>query len=226
MWATHARASPASAHLAPATPCSTAPVQASPAPRQAAPLESRTLGRRHALLAAAAAAVLAIPRAAQAADTVVDLSPGVGTAAAQAGDLVLLHYVGTLQDGGAVFDSTRGGLLFRDGGEGSLRPVTLRLGSDPLPGIVPGLAAGILGMHVGGMRRLVVPAAQGFGETTAVLAPYAVVPPGSTLVYEVQLLRLSRRGPDELMSGVAGCGIGGASERTQGCADVSFAEFL
>lgn len=30
------------------------------------------------------------------------------------------------------------------------------------------------------------------------LAPYAVLPGGSTLQYEVELIRLSARGPDEL----------------------------
>jgi len=34
----------------------------------------------------------------------------VGSAAAALGDLVLLHYVGTLEDG-TTFDSTRGGLV-------------------------------------------------------------------------------------------------------------------
>jgi FKBP-type peptidyl-prolyl cis-trans isomerase 2 len=112
-----------------------------------------------------------------------------------------------------------------DGGAGILRPVTFLLGGSPLPGIVQGLSQGVQGMRVGGRRRLSVAPAQGFGAQ-AVLAPYAVVPPGSTLHYEVELLRLSRQGPDALMGGVAGCGLGGASQRTEGCATISPAEFL
>lgn len=36
------------------------------------------------------------------------------------------------------------------------------------------------------------------GFKGTVLAPYSVVPAGSTLQYEVELIRLSNRGPDEL----------------------------
>ena len=52
---------------------------------------------------------------------------------------------------------------------------------------------------------------------TPVTAPYGFVPPGSTLRYEVQLLRLSRTGPDALLDGVAQCGIGGAAASSLGC---------
>ena len=43
------------------------------------------------------------------------------------------------------------------------------------------------------------------------------MPPGSTLRYEVQLLRLSRTGPDALLDGVAQCGVGGAAASSLGC---------
>lgn len=56
--------------------------------------------------------------------------------------------------------------------------------------------------------------------------PAGVVPGGSEVRYEVQLLRLSRRGPDALMAGVSQCGAGFANERTSGCADIEPAEFL
>lgn len=41
-------------------------------------------------------------------------------------------------------------------------------------------------------------AALGFTGAKTILAPYAAVPPGAELTYEVELLRLSARGPDEL----------------------------
>jgi FKBP-type peptidyl-prolyl cis-trans isomerase FkpA len=171
--------------------------------------------------AAAAASAAAAPRIGVEAD-----SPGAGTAAARRGDLVLVHYVGTLAEGGAVFDSTRGGLAYRDGGPGALQPTAIRLGGDPAPGLVAGLAAAIEGMRVGGRRRVRVPAALGFGSGAPVLAPYALVPPGSALVYEVELLRLSRRGPDALMTGVARCGRGGQAASAEQCANIAPAEFL
>jgi hypothetical protein len=80
-------------------------------------------------------------------------------------------------------------------------------------------------MVVGGRRTFTVPPSLGFGGG-AVLGPYGVVPGGSTVQYEVELLRLSRRGPDALMSGIAQCGPGAANARTAGCADIQPAEFV
>ena len=84
---------------------------------------------------------------------------------------------------------------YRDGGPGALRPLAVRLGGSPVPGVCAGLQDALLGMRVGGRRVVAIPPERGFGDRPA-LAPYAVVPPGSGVRYEVQLLRLSRRGPD------------------------------
>lgn len=70
-----------------------------------------------------------------------------------------------------------------------------------------------------------VPPELGFGSTP-VLAPYAVVPPGSRLTYTVELIRLSSVGPDALMSGVSKCGAGGASASTENCDNITPAEFI
>ena len=212
---------------------------------------------------AAAAALLAAPlvaalapagRCAEEGITLVEEQAGSGTAEAGPGDLVMLHYEGTL-DGTStvsgspalppllalarpqpsstfcvslqVFDSTLGGagLSYRDGGAGVLRPLIYRLGGGPQPGVCAGLEAGIRGMRVGGQRTFTVPPLLGFGAGQ-VLAPYAPVPGGSTLRYTVRLLRLSRVGPDALLSGTSQCGGGAVMERTQGCADIGVAEFL
>ncbi|EFN54462.1 hypothetical protein CHLNCDRAFT_135085 [Chlorella variabilis] len=151
--------------------------------------------------------------------------PGSGTAAARPGDLVLLHYEGALAGDGSLFDSTRGGQMYLDGGKGALRPVAIRLGGAPVPGVCEGLQRGVEGMVVGGRRTFLVPAALGFGGST-VRGPYGIVPGGSTLRYEVELLRLSRQGPDALMTGIAQCGAGAVNERTAGCADIKPAEFV
>ena len=56
--------------------------------------------------------------------------------------------------------------------------------------VVPGLSAGVDGMRVGGIRRLVVPPRMGYGEE----APWPLeVPPFSILVYRVEALRSSHR---------------------------------
>ena len=156
--------------------------------------------------------------------SVLSTEEGDGTATAQISDLVLVHYVGRLKDG-TIFDSTRGGLNYRDGGEGKFRPVSIKLGGDPMPGITKGLETAILGMRINGKRTVSVPAELGFGSTT-VLAPYAVVPPWSTIEYEIELVRLSRRGPDALLTGVTQCGGGFVMERTKGCGDITPAEYL
>jgi len=157
--------------------------------------------------------------------SIISKEEGTGIAAAKLGDLVLVHYVGRLKDG-TVFDSTRGGLNYRDGGEGKLRPVSIKLGGDPVPGITQGLQTAILGMRINGTTKVSISPKLGFGNTTSVLAPYAVVPPGSILEYEIELIRLSRRGPDALLTGVAQCGGGFAMERTKGCEVIAPGEFL
>ena len=56
--------------------------------------------------------------------------------------------------------------------------------------VVEGLSAGIDGMRVGGIRRVVVPPRMGYGER----APWPLeVPPFSILVYRIEALRSSNR---------------------------------
>ena len=45
-----------------------------------------------------------------------------------------------------------------------MRPVVIRLGGDPMPGLVKGLKQGLEGMRVGGRRTITVPAYLGFGD--------------------------------------------------------------
>jgi hypothetical protein len=113
---------------------------------------------------------------------------------------------GSLEDG-QVFDSTRGGFKYRDGGPGVFRPVVVRLSGSPVPGITLGLQQGIAGMTIGGKRSIKVPAQLGFGQQT-VLAPYAIVPAGASLRYDIELLRVSSLGPDMLVKVRAAVGAG------------------
>jgi FKBP-type peptidyl-prolyl cis-trans isomerase len=98
-----------------------------------------------------------------------DLKPGNG-AEAVAGKNVTVHYVGTLTDG-KKFDSSR------DRGKG----FSFRLGAGQ---VIQGWDKGVAGMKIGGLRKLTIPASLGYGDRG--FPP--VIPPNSTLVFEVELL--------------------------------------
>lgn len=100
----------------------------------------------------------------------VDLKVGPGGEARE-GKILEVHYTGWLKDDGAQFDSTR------DCGQ----PLTLRLGAGD---VVKGLDEGLVGMRVGGKRRLTVPPELGFGKEGG----GERIPPDATLIYEVELL--------------------------------------
>jgi FKBP-type peptidyl-prolyl cis-trans isomerase FkpA len=98
-----------------------------------------------------------------------ELKPGTG-AEATAGKTVTVHYVGTLTNG-SKFDSSR------DRGQG----FTFRLGAGQ---VIQGWDQGVAGMKVGGVRKLTIPPELGYGARG--FPP--VIPPNSTLVFEVELL--------------------------------------
>lgn len=93
-------------------------------------------------------------------------------AEAQPGNVVTLHYTGTLSDG-SKFDSSH------DRGQG----LTFTLGSGQ---VIEGWDTGVTGMRVGGTRTLVIPPAMGYGERG--FPP--VIPPNSTLHFDVELLEV------------------------------------
>ena len=94
----------------------------------------------------------------------------VGTGAeAVPGKNLSMHYVGTLLNG-TKFDSSR------DRGT----PFEFTLGAGQ---VIQGWDQGIVGMKVGGKRKLTIPASLAYGEHS----PTPAIPPNSTLVFEVQL---------------------------------------
>ncbi|HEX3607396.1 MAG TPA: FKBP-type peptidyl-prolyl cis-trans isomerase [Candidatus Dormibacteraeota bacterium] len=103
--------------------------------------------------------------------TIEDVTAGTGTEA-RPGARVHVHYVGTLPDG-SKFDSSR------DHG----RPFSFLLGRGQ---VIEGWDQGVAGMRVGGVRRLVIPPALGYGDAGAP----PVIPPGATLHFEVELLEV------------------------------------
>lgn len=99
-----------------------------------------------------------------------DIKVGSG-AVAQPGNNVSVHYTGTLTDG-TQFDSSAG-----------RGPYTFSLGGGE---VIQGWDNGVVGMKVGGKRRLIIPADMGYGERGS--PPR--IPPGATLVFTIELLEV------------------------------------
>lgn len=102
---------------------------------------------------------------------IVDDVVGQG-AEAKAGDKVRVHYTGTLM-GGKKFDSSR------DRGE----PFEFTLGKGE---VIKGWDEGVVGMKVGGKRRLVIPWAKAYGEA----GHPPNIPPKAALKFEVELVAI------------------------------------
>ena len=103
---------------------------------------------------------------------IVDLVEGDGDEAT-AGKTALVHYVGVAYSTGEEFDASwnRGEAL-----------------AFPLGGgrVIAGWDQGVVGMKVGGRRRLVIPPHLGYGDRGAGSA----IAPGETLIFVVDLLSL------------------------------------
>lgn len=99
----------------------------------------------------------------------VEVKAGTG-ATVKKGDLITVHYTGWLSSG-KKFDSSR------DRGQ----PFDLAIGQGQ---VIPGWDEGVPGMKVGGVRKLIIPAALGYGAQGSP----PVIPANATLVFLIELV--------------------------------------
>ncbi|MBE9610115.1 FKBP-type peptidyl-prolyl cis-trans isomerase [Chitinilyticum piscinae] len=104
----------------------------------------------------------------------IDLVEGEGKACVK-GALITAHYTGWLEDG-TEFDSSH-----RRG-----KPFQCVIGSGR---VIKGWDLGMMGMKVGGRRKLLVPAALAYGERQ--IGEH--IKPNSDLIFEIELLEVLTR---------------------------------
>ncbi|WP_445117026.1 FKBP-type peptidyl-prolyl cis-trans isomerase [Acinetobacter sp. WZC-1] len=105
---------------------------------------------------------------------IIDLKIGEGKEAVK-GALITVHYTGWLQDG-TQFDSSidRGNYFETVIGTGR---------------VIKGWDQGMMGMKVGGRRKLIVPAHLAYGERKM----GKVIPANSSLIFEIELFDVKTR---------------------------------
>jgi FKBP-type peptidyl-prolyl cis-trans isomerases 1 len=103
--------------------------------------------------------------------TYLDMTAGTGRLA-ELGDTASVHYTGWLADG-KKFDSS----------VDRKEPFSFRLGAGQ---VIKGWDEGVMGMKIGGKRKLTIPPQLGYGARGA----GGVIPPNATLTFDVELLDL------------------------------------
>ncbi|HWR88451.1 MAG TPA: FKBP-type peptidyl-prolyl cis-trans isomerase [Acidiferrobacterales bacterium] len=101
-----------------------------------------------------------------------DLIVGAGPQATGPGQFVTVHYTGWLENG-TEFDSSR-----------RREPFSFPLG---VGFVIPGWDQGLVGMRIGGKRRLTISPELGYGAS----GMGKVIPPNALLVFEIELLEIS-----------------------------------
>ena len=108
--------------------------------------------------------------------TQTDLRVGTGAEAVN-GKRLTVNYAGWLYSASGTDNK---GSLFGTSAGGT--PLSFTLGAAD---VIPGMDQGLVGMRVGGVRRLVIPPALAYGATGN-----GPIPPNANLVFEVELLNV------------------------------------
>lgn len=104
--------------------------------------------------------------------TIEEITVGTGATAA-VGDVVTVHYILSLTNGNVLQSSYDTGA--------PLPPFQIGSGA-----VIPGFERGVVGMRVGGKRRITVPPSLGFGATGS-----GPVPPNTTIRFEIELVSIA-----------------------------------
>lgn len=101
---------------------------------------------------------------------IIEIREGTGDTV-QPGATITAHYTGALCQDGTIFQSSH------DAGQ----PATF-----PLSGVIAGWSKGVPGMKVGGVRRLIIPAALAYGAHS----PAPNIPANADLVFDIELVAI------------------------------------
>ncbi|MBU2632210.1 FKBP-type peptidyl-prolyl cis-trans isomerase [Patescibacteria group bacterium] len=99
-----------------------------------------------------------------------DFASGSGKAV-ESGNTIVVHYIGSLKNG-QVFDSS----VARN------QPFVFDIGQGQ---VIKGWEEGLIGMKVGGKRKLTIPPELGYGDQGS-----ESIPPNSTLIFQVELVAI------------------------------------
>jgi len=109
---------------------------------------------------------------------ITDTRQGKGPAIA-AGQTAVVHYTGWLYSPTAADHKGRRFDSSRDRNE----PFSFQVGAGD---VIGGWDQGVVGMHAGGQRRLLIPPALGYGARGA----GGVIPPNATLLFDIELISI------------------------------------
>ncbi|MEK7605156.1 MAG: FKBP-type peptidyl-prolyl cis-trans isomerase [Patescibacteria group bacterium] len=101
-----------------------------------------------------------------------DITNGTGAEAAT-GDTVKVNYVGTLTNGKKI-----------DSSYDRNQPFSFKLGNGE---VIKGWDQGVVGMKIGGKRKLTIPPELAYGNQAQ-----GTIPANSTLIFEIELLEVTK----------------------------------